>query len=404
MIRGTARFPQDTLDPRRRTGLILCGMGGPDGPETIAPFLQNLFSDPAIFPLPGFIAGPLGWMIGRLRAPKIEASYALMNDRCRTPQLDWTEQQAGALAWLLEDRLGGGADVQIPEKLPWQPPRGAQTGVNQDLSAFEKLPWQQNTDNTPHILPAMAMRYWKPFPDETVPRLLDAGCEQFLVVPMYPQFSDSTGGSTLDFVLDSVRRLAPRAAIHTLPDWHLLLGYLDALADPVSAQLTAWAAQDVDPLHTALIFVAHSLPMKFHDQGDPYLELTTATVGAVHTKVMAAVARAGHKDWLSRTSGGPAAHLAFQSKVGPIKWLGPDVVDEITGLAASGCHRVLVQPVSFTCDHVETLVELDVELRETAEEAGITEFLRGPALNLNPQWLASLASHLQTNAFSSGAA
>jgi len=358
MIRGTARFPQDKLDPRRLTGLILCGMGGPDGRETIAPFLQNLFADPAIFPLPGFIAGPLGWMIGRLRAPKIEASYALMNDRCRTPQLDWTEQQAADLA----HRLG------------------------------------------PDVVPAMAMRYWKPFPDETVGRLLDAGCEQFLVVPMYPQFSDSTGGSTLDFVLEATGRLAPEAAVHTLPDWHLLLGYLDALANPVMDQLKTWATREVDPLHTALIFVAHSLPMKFHDQGDPYLELTTATVAAVHTRILTTLSKAGHKDWLSRTSGGPAPHLAFQSKVGPIKWLGPDVVEEIERLAASGCHRVLVQPVSFTCDHVETLVELDVELRRTAEAAGITDFERGPALNLNPEWLASLASHLQTNAFSSGAA
>ncbi len=310
-----------------------------------------------------------------------------MNDLCRTPQLDWTRQQSLVLADLLAGRLAGQGDVQIEKKLPWQ-----LTGNPDD-----KLLGQQfkKTDTpTTKLTPAIAMRYWHPFPAETVAQLMENGCEQFLLVPMYPQFSHSTSGSILDFTMKSLRKLAPTAPVFTLAGWHLLPGYIAALAQPVSTQLTAWATAEQDPRHTALIFVAHSLPQKLIDRGDPYLELTIDTVSAVHHQVLTDLAGSGHHEWLSHIDGGQTPQLAFQSKIGPVKWVGPEVGAEISRLAKAGYRRVMVQPVSFTCEHVETLVELDLELRHKATAAGIEDFQRGAALNLNQDWLASLADHL----------
>ena len=149
-----------------------------------------------------------------------------------------------------------------------------------------------------------------------------------------------------------------------------------------------------------LIYVAHSLPASFIEQGDPYLDRTRATVRAVHRELETALDAAGHGSWLARIAGGADPQPAFQSKVGPIKWLGPEVAEETPRLIDKGLRSLFVQPVSFTCEHVETMLELGVELKEIAEKAGIADFKRGPALNLNRTWLESMAVLLTEQAFS----
>jgi ferrochelatase len=163
--------------------------------------------------------------------------------------------------------------------------------------------------------------------------------------------------------------------------------------------LDGWAAEGVHPGECALLHVAHSLPEKLDRQGDPYLGQTRATVRAVHGRVAAALVERGHGRWWGSLPGGGAPALAFQSRVGPIRWLGPEVTAETKRLAEAGCRRLMVQPVSFTCEHIETLMELDIELREVAETAGIGLFRRGPALNLEPCWLESMAAELMRRAF-----
>jgi ferrochelatase len=247
------------------------------------------------------------------------------------------------------------------------------------------------------------MRYWRPFPDQTVASLLEQGATQFLVVPMYPQFSAATNGSTLDYVLDSLRRLAPSAPVHAVADWHLLPGFLESLARPAAAQLGAWATAGEHAAASALLYVAHSLPYSFIKRGDCYEERTLETVAAVHARVTAALAAAGHASWQSQLMvGGKQPMVAFQSRVGPIKWLEPNIEAETRRLAAAGCRRLFVQPVSFTCEHIETLLELDLELKETAEKAGLHGFARGAALNEDAVWLDSLAGHLAATAFGRG--
>jgi ferrochelatase len=350
-------YPAPRLPAARRTGLILCGMGGPDGPDAVEPFLRNLFRDPQIFPVPPLLAPVLGWAIARRRSPGVRERYRLVSPDSVTPQLATTRRQGELLAQRLR---AAGLDV----------------------------------------VPDIAMRYWRPYPDQAAAALLAAGAAQFVVVPMYPQFSAATNGSTLDFVLASLRRLAPEAPVHVVADWHLLDGFLAALAAPAAAQLLAWAGEGAAPGETALVYVAHSLPYSFIRRGDCYEQRTQATVAAVHARVTAALRQAGHGDWqASLLAGGRSPLVTYQSRVGPVKWLEPNVEAETRRLAAAGCRRLFVQPVSFTCEHIETLLELDLELKETAEKAGLHGFARGAALNEDATWLDSLAAHLRAAAF-----
>jgi ferrochelatase len=356
-MKGVSAYPRTALDPSFRTGLILCGMGGPDGPDAVEPFLRNLFRDPAIFPVPRLLAPLIGAMIARKRSASVAERYLLMDPAGATPQLKYTRDQAGLLARLLTDATG--AD----------------------------------------IVPDVAMRYWRPFPDQTVAGLVEQGVRQYIVVPTYPQYSPATGGSTMKFVLESLSRLAPEAPVHTVPSWHSLGGMVRNLAEPVIDQLGRWAAQGLDPATCGLIYVAHSMPAVFIKKGDPYEKLTRDTVARVHGLVRQALSRDGHGQWLDGLASDLHSPLAYQSKVGPIKWLEPGVEPETMRLAAAGCRHLMVQPVSFVCEHIETLVELDIELEEEALAAGVTEFRRGPALNLQPEWLESLAEKIISRAF-----
>jgi ferrochelatase len=373
-----AKLPCDRLDPHEPAGLILCGMGGPDGPESVGPFLRNLFNDPAVLPLPAPLARLVGGLIARRRTRKVRERYASLGCGGGSPQLDWTRRQAQRLSKLLAAR---GLDVSA----------------------------------TP------AMRYWHPFSDEAVVALGRRDLRQYLVVPTYPQFSAATSGSVLAAVQRAVRQAVPDARLHVVADWHLLPGYLDALMDQAEPILRSWAAAGHEPSGCALLPLAHSLPLRFVRRGDPYLAQTRATVAALRARLAARLADPTLIDptltsdtkavsgerltaWWDALPGGGQPLLAFQSKVGPVRWLGPDSVAETLRLAQAGCRRLLVLPVSFTCEHIETLHELDRELARIAREAGVLEFVRGAALNLDRGWLESLASHLAETAFGEGTA
>jgi protoporphyrin/coproporphyrin ferrochelatase len=349
-------FPQALLDPSLKTGLILCGMGGPDGPESVEPFLRNLFRDPAIMPMPRFISQPLGWFIARRRSPSAIQRYLQVSPDGVSPQIETTGRQATLLA----DRL-------------------CATGLA--------------TTGT------IAMRYWRPWPETAINHLLQKGAQQFLVVPTYPQYAAATTGSTLDFVIDKLSEIAPDKSVHVLPHWHLLPGYVQASADQATGLIEGLKAEGAAPEKTALLYVAHSLPESHIKKGDPYLDQTKASVAAIHRAVMATINQSVSGDYVNQTMTGSTAHLAFQSKVGPVSWIGPNITSEVTRLGALGCRHLVVQPVSFTCEHVETIVELDDELKALATQSGITDFRRGSALNTNSGWLDSLAGELGHRAF-----
>jgi len=346
-------YPSGRLDPDKVTGVILCGMGGPDGPDAVQPFLRNLFADPAILPVPAWISPLLGRIISARRAPAVRKRYLQVSPDGVTPQLPTTRAQARKVCEMLGGMLGG------------------------------------------RFVPGMAMRYWHPFPEQTVAEMLEQGAEQFVIVPTYPQYSCATNGSTLFFVQDSLRKQAKDATCHFVPQWPELPGMIDVFAEATIEALQSFHAAGHRPEECALLFGAHSLPQKMIDQGDPYLDQTRQTVRAVHARVRKALP----VEWLARVRGGNESMLAFQSRVGPIKWLGPEVVSKVQELAADGVRHLHVQPVSFTCEHIETVMELDIELKEDADAAGIKTFSRGAALNLDERWLRSLAEAIVQQAF-----
>jgi len=349
-------FATSALDPDLKTGLIFCGMGGPDGPEAVEPFLRNLFRDPEIFPLPGLLRPLLARLIARRRSPAVRERYAMISRKSVTPQLSATRGQARELAARL-------TKAGYP------------------------------------TVAAAAMRYWNPYPAESVADLLAEGAKQFVVVPAYPQFAGATTGSTLLFVQEALNRAAPGAPISFITDWHDLAGYAATVAAAVLKGFSPWAAESADPATCAVLYAAHSLPESFIAKGDPYLDQTRSTVRSVHALVQQMMKNRNDASWFDRTMGADTPLLAFQSRVGPIKWVGPELIAETERLAAAGCRRLFVQPVSFTCEHIETLHELDIELKHVAQQAGIQEFRRGTALNFDTAWLDGLAESLVRKVF-----
>lgn len=346
--------PARRLDASLPTGLVLLGMGGPDGPDSIAPFLANLFADPRVLPVPAPLRRVVGSLIVRRRLDDVRAKYARLGHGGGSPQLDWTRRQADALAAGLRSC---GLSVEA----------------------------------------AVAMRYWHPTTREALVGLRDGGARQLLVVPTYPQYSVATTGSSLAELQKTLAELRWDPPRHVLREWPLLPGYVELLARQAAAVLDGWRRAGKRPDRCALVFTAHALPERFVRHGDPYLRQTRATVRSVHARLRQIVAA---PDWLAAlAAGGAQPLLAFQSKVGPVRWVGPATETTCRDLARAGIAHLAVVPVSFHCEHIETLDELDRELGEVVRAAGVADFARTPALNLDPRWLDSLTARLAWRAF-----
>jgi ferrochelatase len=355
--------PARRLDPARRTGLLYLGLGGPDSLDAVGPFLTNLFADPMVLPLPAWLSRPLGKIIVARRIESVREKYRQLGFGGGSPQLDWTQKQAAALTRRL-----------------------AEYGLD--------------------VVPAVAMRYWHPLTAEAVASLREAGTEQLLVVPTYPQYSVATTGSSLAELDRELARQRWEPPRHVLRQWPLLPGYVDLLARQAAEQLASWKQAGLDPAATALVYTAHSLPARFDRGGDAYARQTRATVRAVHAALADHLAGLLHDaaHLVRLAAGGREPQLAYQSKVGPVTWLGPPTEETCLALASGGVRHLLVVPVSFNCEHIETIDELDRELHEEVTAAGVETYARTPALNLDPVWLRSLGDHLAARAFGVGAA
>ncbi|HOX25157.1 MAG TPA: ferrochelatase [Candidatus Krumholzibacteria bacterium] len=348
-------YPACRLDPGLPTGLLLLGMGGPDGQDAVEPFLTNLFADPLVLPVPRWLSRPLGRLIVRRRVDEVRARYRDLGHGGGSPQLDWTRRQAIHLASLLGER---GLAVQ----------------------------------------PGVAMRYWHPFTGDALADLRRQDVRQLAVVPTYPQFSVATTGTSLAELERALRELRWAPPRHVMREWPLLPGYVDHLAGRAAAVLAGWRAAGKDPARTALVYTAHSLPERFARGGDPYARQTRATVRAAHRRLCELVADRSYVEALA--AGGAEPVLAFQSKVGPVRWLGPATVRTCLDLVTRrGVRHLVVVPVSFSCEHIETIDELDRELGAALRDAGLVDFARTPALNLEPGWLDSLADRVASRAF-----
>jgi ferrochelatase len=306
-----------------RLAVVLFNLGGPDGPGAVRPFLENLFSDPAIIGLPWILRRPLAAAIARSREPMAQANYARMGGA--SPLLGETEAQAQALEAALQTRL--------PEH---------------------------------RVKVFIAMRYWRPDTAQAAAEVEAFAPDEVVLAPLYPQFSTTTTGSSM-----KAWRKAWRGAAHvrTLCCWYDNAGLIEAHALRIQS---AWEAAGRPRVR--LLFSAHGLPLSVIAAGDPYQWQVEATCAAV-------AARLGEGwDW----------QVCYQSRVGPLKWLGPSTPEAILAAAADGV-GVLIDPIAFVSDHVETLVELDHEYAELARNAGVAVYLRAPVVGVMEPFVGGLA-------------
>ncbi|WP_457601628.1 ferrochelatase [Hydrogenivirga sp.] len=302
-----------------KTGVVLMNMGGPDSLEAIQPFLYNLFSDHDIIRIPRPIQKPVAWLISKFRAKKTRHYYEVMGGR--SPQREETEEQARRLQKLL------GEDYRV----------------------------------------VVAMRYWHPFTEEALDELFREDIEKIVLLPMYPQFSTTTTGSSLkEFYRVYKRGNYPRVPVLEVRSYHNHPLYVKAMVENIRENIPK-------PENYFFLFSAHSLPMYVIEEGDPYKEQTEETVKLIMDHFP-----------------GVEYALAYQSKVGPVKWLEP-MTDKLIGeLAERGVRKLCIVPVSFVCEHSETLYELDVQYRELAENLGVERFVRIPTLRTHPIFIEAL--------------
>ena len=220
--------------------------------------------------------------------------------------------------------------------------------------------------------PYVAMRYWAPRSETTLRQMAVDGVEQAVVLSMYPHYTGATTGSSVNEFRRMAAKVYPGLRYRVIESWYDWPGYLSALAGRVRAGLDSFHELVRDEVQ--ILFSAHALPQKFIDRGDPYLDQVLATVKGV-------MAEFGERPW----------HLGFQSRSGPVEWMAPDTLEVMDQLGNEGQHSVLVVPISFVSDHIETLFEIDVEYRDHAQNCGIGNFARAPSLNVDPAFLQALA-------------
>jgi ferrochelatase len=316
---------------RIRTGIVMMNLGGPATLEDVEPFLLELFADREIIQLP--LQRWLGPFIARRRTPKVRKLYAGIGGG--SPILRYTEAQ------------GRGMVARLDRISPETAPHGFY----------------------------VAFRYTSPSTDDALRAMQADGVERAVAFTQYPQFSCSTTGSSLN----ELWRAAVRTGVGDAFKWSLIdrwpvhPGFINAMTETVHDGLGQFNSRDRDK--ALILFSAHSLPLDVIDRGDAYPQ----EVGASVQRVVEQLGKSN--PYL----------LAYQSDVGPVRWLGPSTAQVLRRLGARGLKHVLVVPIAFTSDHIETLSELDREYGEVAHRAGITHYKRAPALNDRPLFLDGLA-------------
>lgn len=318
-----------------KVGVLVLNLGGPETLNDVQPFLYNLFADPDIIRLPRlfrFLQRPLAQVISTVRAPKSKQGYASIGGG--SPLRKITDEQADALKIALQGK-------------------GVATNVY------------------------VAMRYWHPFTEESVEQIKRDGITKLVVLPLYPQFSISTTGSSIRllqclFREDKILSTLPVAIIQS---WYQRQGYLNSMADLIQKELQSFAS----PHHVMIFFSAHGVPVTYvRDAGDPYKDQMEECVGLIMQQLKARGVHNQHK-------------LAYQSRVGPVEWLKPYTDEVLVELGQKGVKSLLAVPVSFVSEHIETLEEIDMEYKELALKSGVENWGRVPALGCTSTFIADLA-------------
>jgi ferrochelatase len=313
----------------RRVGVVLFQLGGPDTLDAIQPFLYNLFSDPDIIDFPFARIGrkPLAKLISTARARKVQHHYSTIGGG--SPIRRHTERQARALERELRSQ-----------------------GV--DAHCF------------------VAMRYWHPFTGEAISQLQAVECDEVVLLPMYPQYSSTTTGSSLN---EWNRQFRAEIPVHCVETFYRNTMYLDSVVEKVNQALSRFS----EPERPQIVFSAHSIPISVIERGDPYQRQIEETAALV----------------MERGAWSNAHRLCYQSKVGASRWLQPSLRHILRELASNRVREVCVVPIAFVSDHVETLGEIDHEARHLAQQLGFTQFEMSSGLNDSPRFMQALGQIVQ---------
>ncbi len=316
---------------RAPTGIVLLNLGGPKNLDEVGPFLLELFRDREIIQLP--FQKWLGPFIARRRTPSVQKLYEGIGGG--SPIFDWTNVQGQGMVERL-DRL--------------------------------------SPETAPHKF-YVAFRYIDPLSEDALRRMKADGVERAIAFTQYQQFSCATTGSSLNELWRAAEKLGMANDFQwsVIDRWATHPGFLRAMAGTVHDGLKQFPEEDQEDV--LLLFSAHSLPLSIIDRGDPYPQEVGASVHEV-------LKEGGFKNEYL---------LSYQSQVGPVRWLGPSTQQVIKELGAKGWKKVLVVGIAFTCDHIETLSEIDIEYGHLAKSVGITHFKRAPAFNGEPLFLDALS-------------
>ncbi|HEY6129590.1 MAG TPA: ferrochelatase [Candidatus Acidoferrum sp.] len=327
--------------PRKRVGVVLFQLGGPDSLDAVEPFLRNLFLDPDIIPMGplSFLRGPLARYIARKRAVPVAGRYAMIGRR--SPIALLTERQRKKLTAAL----------------------------------------------TPYMDPVVvtAMRYWKPFTQDAVEALKSAGpLDELVLLPLYPHYSYATTLSSMKEwrrVYGNPPGGPPEHAIESFYGHPL---YIEAVVQKIGVCLRQFVGRSAvagsqDSSRIQLLFSAHGLPLSLVERGDPYPTQIAETVRLVN------------ETGARKYAGWPKRHvLCYQSRVGPSKWLEPSFLGTMERLGHEGVKEMLVVPISFVTEHIETLHEINIDGRMDAKKWGIERFRMMPAVGDSAPFIAAL--------------
>ena len=360
-------------------GIILLNLGGPDSLRAVKPFLYNLFSDRKIIRLgPAIFQKPIAWLISSLRSRKAEKLYSLIGGR--SPILDITQEQAAALETALNQQ-----PVCNQSAVSGQSATSPQSAVGSQESNFIKQ------ESPPPIPPPrggraregvagikfkvyIGMRYWHPLIEEVVPAISRDGVKKLIALSMYPHYSLATAGSSISRLMEIIEEYP--IEVLSISSWHDHPLYIEALTDVIKRGLDSFTS-DSGKMGTEglkdiqVLFSAHNLPESLIKEGDPYVNQVRGTIKEVVKRL--------HIKW----------SLSYQSKSGPVKWLEPSTEETLKRFANLGYKNILLVPISFVSDHIETLYEIDILYKDMATQLGLV-LKRVDALNTHPIFIQAL--------------
>ncbi len=311
-----------------KKAVILFNLGGPDSLDAVEPFLFNLFNDPAIISLPNFLRYPLAKFISKRRTPVAKAIYAEMGGK--SPILEETQTQADAIESNLKNE-------------------------DDEYKCF------------------IVMRCWNPRAIETIKKVKKFNPEQIILLPLYPQYSNATSGSSIKEWLDICYKEKLKTETKIICCYPTEKDFILSYANLIKQKIDLKKLEEI-----TLIFSAHGLPENKIKQGDPYQWQVEQSVNELVKKL-----GIGNLNYI----------LSYQSRVGPLKWIGPST-EKVIKDEAKKQKIIIVVPVAFVSEHSETLVELDIEYKKLAEENGSKDYIRVPAVTANKDFINSLKSSI----------